>query len=75
MDVRFFIARRLSYKSRMVTAAIAVSFLVVIIAVAVSAGFRHEIRTGLSGINGDVQLTMADMNYVDESSPISVDQS
>jgi lipoprotein-releasing system permease protein len=59
----------------MVTAAIAVSFLVVIIAVAVSAGFRHEIRTGLSGINGDVQLTMADMNYVDESSPISVDQS
>lgn len=75
MNVRFFIARRLSYKSKVVTAAIAVSFLVVIIAVAVSSGFRNEIRNGLSEMTGDVMLTMADMNYTDESSPVSVNQS
>ena len=75
MDVRFFIARRLSYKGRVVTAAVAVSFLVVIIAVAVSAGFRLEIRDGLSFMAGDVQLTMSDMNYLDESSPVKADQS
>jgi lipoprotein-releasing system permease protein len=75
MDVRFFIARRLSYKGRVVTAAVAVSFLVVIIAVAVSAGFRREIHNGLSSMTGDVQLTRADMNYLDESSPVKIDQS
>ena len=59
----------------MVTAAIAVSFLVVIIAVAVSSGFRHEIRDGLSEMTGDVLLTRSDINYVDESSPVDVNQS
>jgi lipoprotein-releasing system permease protein len=58
-----------------VTTAIAVSFLVVIIAVAVSDGFRYEIRRGLSQIAGDIQLTVADENYVDESSPVQVNQS
>ena len=75
MSVRFFIARRLRFKGRVVTAAVAVSFLVVIIAVAVSSGFRHEIREGLSDMMGDVQLTMADINYMDESSPVNAMQS
>ena len=46
-----------------------------IVAVAVSSGFRYEIRDGLSELTGDVQLTMADMNYLDESSPVSISQS
>ena len=75
MNLRFIIARRLSHKGRVVTAAVSVSFLVVIIAVAVSSGFRYEIRDGLSELTGDVQLTMADMNYLDESSPVSISQS
>lgn len=75
MMLRFFIARRLSYKNRVVTAAVAVSFLVVIIAVAVSSGFSHEIRNGLSKMTADVQLTRSDMNYLDESSPVDVNQS
>lgn len=75
MDLPLFIARRLSYKGRVVTAAVAVSFLVVIIAVAVSAGFRRELRDGLSAMTGDVQLTMSDLNYLDESSPVSIAQS
>ena len=74
MDVSLFIARRLRYKGRVVTAAVAVSFLVVIIAVAVSAGFRHEIRTGISHMAGDVMLTEPGFNYLDEESSIRVDQ-
>ena len=50
---------------------IAISFLVMIIAVAVSSGFREEIRDGISGLTGDVQLMPVDMNYINESSPIS----
>lgn len=74
MNISLYIARRLGYKGRIVTAAVAISFLVVIIAVAVSAGFRNEIRDGLSDLTGDIQLTMADINYLDESSPVSTDQ-
>ena len=74
MNLPFFIARRLGYKGRVVTAAVAVSFLVVIIAIAVSAGFRYEIRGGLSSLTGDIQLTMADINYLDESSPVNASQ-
>lgn len=75
MNLRFYISRRLSYKGRVVTAAVAVSFLVVIIAVAVSSGFRHEIRRGLSEMTADVVLSPSDMNYLDESSPLDTDQS
>ncbi len=75
MDVSFFIARRLRYKGRIVTAAVAVSFLVVIIAVAVSAGFRHEIQAGISKTAGDIVLTAPDFNYLDEKSPLNVNQS
>ena len=75
MDLPLFIARRLSYKGRVVTAAVAVSFLVVIIAVAVSSGFRREIYDGISRMTGHVQLTMADMSYLDESSPVGISQS
>lgn len=75
MNVPLFIARRLRHKGRVVTAAVAVSFFVVIIAVAVSAGFRHEIRGGISKMAGDILLTSPDFNYLDEKSPLSISQS
>lgn len=50
---------------------IAVSFLVMIIAVSVSSGFRREIRAGVSSISGDIQLTPSTMNYVNEDDPVS----
>lgn len=53
---------------------IAVSFLVMIISVSVSSGFRNEIRDGISDLTGDVQLMPVDMNYISESSPISISQ-
>ena len=57
MDASFFIASRLRFKGRLVVVSITVSYLVMIIALAISSGFRNEIRQGLSDICGDVQLT------------------
>lgn len=70
MDVSFFIAARLRFRRRIVTVSVAVSFLVMILAVSISAGFRHELRDGLSDIIGDVQLTPPDQNVLDETSPV-----
>ena len=50
---------------------IAVSFLVMIIAVSVSSGFRKEIRSGVASFCGDIQLTSLDADYLDEKSSIS----
>lgn len=49
---------------------IAISFLVMIIAVAVSSGFRYEIRNGLSAVTGDVRIIPPDRNVLDEGNPI-----
>lgn len=65
-----FIARRLHFKGNLSTAAVAISFLVMIIAIAVSSGFRHEIRSGLSSISGDIQITPPDLNVFDHNAPI-----
>ena len=70
MDASFFISRRLRFRRRIVTASIAVSFLVMILAVSVSSGFRNEIRKGLSTVVGDIQLTPPDQNVLGEASPI-----
>ena len=56
MNASFFIASRLRFRGRLIVTSIAVSYLVMIIALAVSSGFRMEIRRGLSDICGDVQL-------------------
>ncbi len=52
---------------------IAVSFLVMILAVSISSGFRHEIRSGLSVVSGDVQIVPPGMNFLDEHFPIEGD--
>ena len=70
MDVSIFIASRLRFKGRMAMVCIAISFLVMIIAVSVSSGFRTEIRDGLSGLSGDIQVTPVDMNYIGGTSPV-----
>lgn len=75
MDASFFIAGRLRFKGRIAMVSIAVSFLVIIIAVSVSSGFRREIRSGLSMMSGDIQLTPPSMNVLDGSSPIDADAS
>ena len=71
MDPGTFIARRLSFQGRLATVSTAVSFLVMIIAVTVAAGFRNEIRGGLADLSGDVQLTGEAQNYYSDKAPVS----
>ncbi len=52
-----FIAGKLRFKGRLATVAIAVSFFVMILSLAISAGFRSEIRKGISDIAGDIQVS------------------
>ncbi len=52
-----FIARKLRFKGRLAVIAVAVSFFVMIISIAISSGFRKEIRSGVSAISGDIQLS------------------
>ena len=75
MDASRVIAGRLRFGGRIAMVSIAVSFLIMIVAVSVSSGFRNEIRNGISDLTGDVQLMPVDMNYISEASPISVNQS
>ena len=49
---------------------IAVSFLVMIIAVAISSGFRHELRDSLSDMSGDILLSAPDLNVMSEDHPL-----
>ena len=73
MDASFFIAARLRFKGKIAVVSIAVSFLVMIIAVSVSSGFRHEIRSGISSLTGDIRLMPPTMSILDENDPIESD--
>lgn len=65
-----FISRRIQFKGRLASVSVAVSFLVMIVAVAVSSGFREEIRGGLGELCGDVSLTPLNRNPMGESEPV-----
>ncbi len=51
-----FIAGKLRFKGRLAIVAISVSFFVMILSLAVSGGFRTEIRSGIADIAGDIQI-------------------
>ena len=74
MDYTGFIARRLHFRGKTASVSIAVSFFVMIIAVAISSGFRQEIRGSLSSFCGDIQLTSTRSDRLLEDDPISVNQ-
>lgn len=75
MDASYFIAGKLRFKGKIAVTCIAVSFLVMIIAVSVSGGFRHEIRQGLSDLTGDIRIMPPDRNVLDEGAPIEAEPS
>ena len=70
MDASFFIAARLRTKGKIAMICIAVSFLVMIIAVAVASGYRHEVRSAISSISGDVLITSPYGNTLDAGRPV-----
>lgn len=74
MGASSFIAGRLRFRSKIAVACIAVSFLVMIIAVSVTSGFRSEIRSGISEIFGDIQITADGSNYISDESVLDLDQ-
>ena len=74
MNAPRFISRRIRFEGKIAVISIAISFLVMILAVAISGGFRKELRDGISAISGDIQLTAPDLNYVGETDPISTTQ-
>ena len=52
---------------------IAVSFLVIVLSLAISAGFRKEIRGGVSSLTGDIQLTSPSSNNYSSDICINAD--
>src|SRR5574344_3134748 len=70
MKASSFIAGKLHFSGTIVMASIAISFLIMIIAVSISSGFRHEVRNGISFVSGDVQLVPVDMNYYADAEPV-----
>jgi len=70
LDASFYIASRLRFKGKAVIICIAVSFFVMILAVAISSGFRHAVRTSLSDISGDILLSAPDLNVMSETRPL-----
>ena len=70
MSVTGFISGKLRFRGRIVIVSIALSFLVMIVAVSVSSGFRKEIRDALSSVSGDVRLLPSDLDWLSENSPV-----
>lgn len=60
MEAGRFIARKLSFQGNVAVIAIAVSFLVMIVAVAVSSGFRRAVRSGIAQMTGDIRIQPQD---------------
>lgn len=70
MKAERFIAGKLKFRGRIAMFCIAVSFFVMIVAVAVSTGFRDAVRDGISSVSGDVMIAPADLGYMTGGSPI-----
>ena len=64
-----FIASRLRYNKRIITISIAISYIVMIVAMAVSSGFRTEVRDALSQMGGDIQLAPVELNLFEDIKP------
>ena len=70
MDPSRFIAGKLRFQGKLAAVSIAVSFLVMILAVAISAGFRHAVRDGVAAVTGDIQVTSIAASNLSESASI-----
>ncbi len=73
MKASTFIAEKLRFKGRIAVISIAISFLIMIVAVSVTSGFRTQLRSGVSEIFGDVQLSADGTNYLSDDSRLLTD--
>ncbi len=72
MSAPSFISGKLYVRGRAAVAAIAVSYLVMIVALAISEGFRSEIRNGLAELVGDMRIAEPGRGICDPASPLSL---
>ncbi|MCQ2135502.1 MAG: FtsX-like permease family protein [Bacteroidales bacterium] len=70
MGATRFIGDKIRFKGKIASACVTLSFFVMIIAVAVSSGFRHEIRSALSEVSGDIRLIPLNQDFISEESSI-----
>ena len=70
MGITGFISGKLRFRGKIVVISIALSFLVMIIAVSVSSGFRKEIRDAVSSATGDIRLVPTGLDWISGTSPI-----
>lgn len=70
MDASGFISGKLKFQGNIAVISITVSFLVIIIAVAVSSGFRHAIRDGVAAVMGDIQIASIGASSFGDANPI-----
>ena len=69
MSADRFIARKLKFQGKLAAVSIAVSFLVIIVAVSVSSGFRHAVRDGVSAVTGDIRIARTSA-YAEEAGAV-----
>lgn len=72
MNPSALIASRLRKGDGLSVGAVALSFLVMIIAMSVSGGFRREIRSSLSDLCGDIQVTPREADYMSSESSLDL---
>ena len=70
MSADRFIARKLKFQGKLAAVSIAVSFLVIIVAVAVSSGFRYAVRDGVSTLTGDIRISRSTAVASEGNEPI-----
>ena len=75
MSAERFISRRLRFEGTLVMTSVALSFLVIILAVTVSSGFRHEIRSAAASVSGDIQISPRTADYSLEDDPVPAEPS
>lgn len=74
MGAPFFIAGKIRFKGKLAAVSIALSFVVMIIAVSVASGYRHELLNGLRNVGGDIRISSRTGDFMDGSVPLSSDQ-
>lgn len=65
-----FISEKLKFDGKAAVSAIAVSSVIIIVSLCISAGFRDEIRRGISSVNGDITLSDPASNHLNGGKPI-----
>ena len=72
MQASRFIARRIRFNGSVAMVSIAISFLVMIMAVSISSGFRHAIRDGIADMTGDIGILPAGQGLSGEERPAAL---